>query len=527
MKRLVGFLLVVGALWWAVEPDPPLPRADFVLGNGGEPRSLDPALATANIEGRIARALFEGLVIPEGPELTPSPATAESWRVEDDGRRYVFTLRADARWSDGVPVKAQDFVYGFLRLLDPDVGSRSAAYLFDVKGARAFLRAALAGSRPDPSTVGLRATDDRTLTIDLERPSPAFLGMLGLASLAPLRKDVVERPGRRWTHPGNLASNGPFKLVYRSVRDRVRLARNEHYWDAARVGLATFDILALDQPNTLVNLYFHGDIDWLTDVPPALLRPIAAKHPGHLRLGPLYATYFYRVNTRLKPFTNRKVRAALDLALDKEGIVGAFLAGGERPARSLIPPLVGSPPPAPRDLDRARKLMAEGLAEVGLSALPSFELSFNANPLHQAIAELVQAQWSEAFGTTVSIARMEQQAYLAAIERGDYAVARGSWVGDYADPLTFLDVFNSSDPNNQTGFSHARYDEVVLKELRETADPARRAALAAEAAAILDGERPVIPIYHYASTNLLRPGFEGFEENVLDLHFPKFIRKRD
>lgn len=526
MKRLLGFLAVALVLLRASASEDPPPRADFVLGNGGEPRSLDPALATALLEGRIARALFEGLVVLRGPECAPVAAAAESWRIEDAGRRYVFTLREGARWSDGAPVRASEFDYGFRRLLDPDVGSRSAALLFDVRGARAYLRAKTAGGAPDPASVGLSAPDDRTFVIELERPSPPFLALLAAPSLVPLRRDVVERPGGRWTHAGRLVSNGAFRLVARSVRDRIRLARNEHYWDVAHVGLRTMEILALDQPNTLVNLYEHGAVDWLTDVPPAPLRALLAKRPDHVRRSRHYGTYFYRVNTRLKPLANAKVRAALDLAIDKEGIVGAFLAGGERPARSLVPPLSGEPPPVRRDLAEARRLMSEGLAAEGLSALPPFELAANALPLHQAVAEAVQAQWREAFGTTVSLARMEQQAFLATVERGDYALARGSWIGDYPDPLTFLDVFTSADPNNQTGFAHARYDAIVLKELRETTDPARRAALAAEASAILDAERPVIPIYHYASINLIRPEFEGFEDNLLDVHDPKLLRRR-
>jgi oligopeptide transport system substrate-binding protein len=526
LRTFALILLVFVGLWWLAGPGQGLPRADFVLGNGGEPRSLDPALATALLEGRIARGLFEGLVRLDGPELKPVPAAAASWSVEDGGAKVVFRLRPEAKWSDGRGVVAEDFVFGFLRLLDPDVGSRSSAYLFDVRGAEAAFRAALkSGGKPDASAVGLRARDPLTLEIELGRPAPAFLATLALPSLAPLRKDVLAAHPDSWTHAGKLVSNGPYLLEYRSVRDRVRLRRNPHYWAASEVGHETFDILALDSQNTLVNLYFAGEVDWLTDVPTALLRPIAEKHPEHLRLAPMYGTYFFRVNTKIKPLSNRKVRAALDLAIDKAAVVEAFLAGGERPATSLVPPLTGAPPPWRTDRDAARKLMAEGLAEEGLAKLPAFELSCSSVPLHLAVCEALQSQWQEAFGTTVGLARMEPQAFLAAVERGDFALARGSWIGDYPDPLTFLDVFTSTDPNNQTGFAHPRFDAIVKDELRRESDPARRAALAAEAQAILDAERPAIPLFHYSSVNLIRPEIRGFETNALDLHWPHLLRR--
>ena len=518
MRTFVVVLLVLAGLWIVADPGPGLPRADFVLGNGGEPRSLDPALATPLAEGRIARALFEGLVRLEGPDLKVAPAAAESFTVSDAGDVFRFTIRRGARWSDGVPVTAGHFRDGLLRLLDPDVGSRSAAYLFEIAGARTYYQAKLKGAVGDPSTVGVIAVDAGTLEIRTNGPAPALLPTLAAPSLAPIRLDLIAADPGRWTHPEKLVSNGPFRLVYRSVRDRIRLARNPFYWDDAKTGFSTVDVLALDAQTTLVNLYFAGEVDWLTDVPTALLREIATKHPEHLRTAPLYGTYFFRVNTRLKPFGNAKVRRALDLAVDKQGIVDALLAGGERPAKSIVPPLVGEPPAFVRDVALARRLMAEGLAEEGLSKLPAFELSCSAVPLHQAVCELLQIQWRDAYGTEAGLARMEAQAFFAAVESGDYALARGSWIGDYPDPLTFLDVFVGSDPNNQTGFSDPQYDRLVREDLRRTADPARRAAIAAEAARLLDAAMPAIPIFHYASVNLIRPEIKGFEVNALDLH---------
>jgi oligopeptide transport system substrate-binding protein len=532
MRALGCFvLLLVAAIVATTFGGPDLPRADFVLGNGGEPRSLDPALATPLLEGRLARALFEGLVKFSGDDATPIPAAAASWTIEDDGRRYVFKLREDGRWSDGRPVVADDFVFGLTRLLDPLVESRSASQLFPVVGAREHFLAALSAYEkkeplPKPRGVGIRATSADVLTIDLREPTPAFLYALALPSLAPLREDVVLRHGRKFPQPGALVSNGPYELVYREPRDRVRLRKNPHYRDAADVALETIDVLALDNPTTLVNLYVAGDVDWLTHVPSQLLRPLREKYPEHVRVAGMYGTYLYRVNTRVEGLRDARVRRALDLALDKNAIVETYLAGGEKPATSFTPPLSGEPAPFVRDVARARELLKEGLAAQGLSAPPTFELLAPAHPLHLGIAEAVQRQWREALGVSVRLGRMEQQAFSAAVERGDYAVARGSWIGDYPDPQTFLDVFRTTDPNNQTGFSNARYDEIATRLLPRAADPALRSALVEEATAILSEEAPVLPVYYYASTNLFRPTFEGFSSNILDVHdVARFRRK--
>ncbi|HYC78766.1 MAG TPA: peptide ABC transporter substrate-binding protein [Planctomycetota bacterium] len=524
MKKLaVALVVLVAAGSWCVSPVEDLPRADFVLANGGEPRSLDPAFAVTTADGRLARALFEGLVILVGPGPTPAPGAAESWTSTDDGRTWRFTLRADGRWSDGAPVVADDFVYAFRRLLDPATGTRGGAFLLGLKGARAAFDAASRGPF-DGDSVAVRALDARTLELEFEHAFPSPLSLLASPALAPVRRDVVERHGRRWPQPGTCVSNGPFRLVARAVRDRIRMEKNPHYWDAANVALESFEALSYDNLTTSANLYFTDRADWVTQLTPTTVEAVRRRRPEHLRIAPFYGTYFFRVNLGLKPFDVKKVRRALDLALDREGLVRAVLAGGEAPAATYLPPRDGAERPPRRDVPLARRLLAEGLKEAGLDAMPPFELLHNASPEHILICELVQAQWKEALGVVVTPGRMEQQAFLEAVRKRDYALARGSWIADYDDPLTFLDVFTSGDPNNQTTFAHARYDEIVLRALRTETDPARRKALVAEASAILEDELPVIPVYRYVSTNLLRPGVEGFFDNPLDVHYPKFFK---
>jgi oligopeptide transport system substrate-binding protein len=505
------------------------PRADFVLANGNEPESLDPALASGAPEGRIARALFEGLVVLHPETLGPLPGAARSWKTSDDGLRWEFELQPEGRWSDGTPVVARDFVDSLLRVLDPDTGARSSSILFDVRGARAFARRP-SGSRADPAQVGIRATADRTLVIELERRSPAFLQILALPAFSPVNMASIRQHGAAWTRAGNLVSNGPFRLAERLVRDRLGLVRNEHYWDRANVALGSMDILAATSLNTLVNLYFAGDADWVTDVPASLVPALAREHPADLRARPFLGTYFYRINTTHAALGNRKIRAALALALDRKKIVGTALAAGERPASALVPPgIEGWTPPAAESFDapRARALLAEGLAELGLSALPPFEVLYNSAELHEAIAELVQREWRQNLGVTCRLARQDWAAARAAIKKLDYSVSRGVWLADYADPATFLEVFTSASVNNQTGFSDARFDALVEKDAPGASSAAARLAILAEAERLLIDAHAIIPIFHYVTTNLVKPDVTGFHENALDVHFPKFLgRKR-
>ena len=245
-------------------------------------------------------------------------------------------------------------------VLDPATGARSANILFDVRGARSYARPPKGAPKPSTEVVGIRATDERTLTIDLEHRSPAFLQILALPAFCPVSFASMTRHGIAWTRCGNLVSNGPFRLEERRVRDRLHLVRNEHYWDRGNVALASMDILAATSLTTLVNLFFAGEVDWVTDVPTSLVRPIARDHPAALRSGPFLGTYFYRVNTTHPTLRNRKIRAALSTALDRRKIVATALAGGEAAAPSLVPPGIPgyvSPVATKSDPEGARALL--------------------------------------------------------------------------------------------------------------------------------------------------------------------------
>jgi len=520
-------------------------RADFVFNNGNEVTSLDPTTVSGQSEGRVVSTLFEGLTVKHPETLAPLPGVAESWEVSSDGLRHSFHLRA-ARWSNGDELTAEDFVWSWRRLLEPETAAPYAHLLWCVRGAEAYSDPELDAARRASlwPAVGIRARDARTLEVELARPTPYFLALTSFHPLYPVHRASLEHfqgrfPERwqsEWIRPGHLVSNGPYKLRDRRVNDRLRLVKNPEYWDARAVAFQTIDVLAIEHAGTALNLYLAGEIDWLDRVP-AQLVPRLSGRPD-FEPAPYLASYFYRVNTTRPPFDDRRVRRALALAIDRKALCEKVLQKGERPSWSLTPlGLTGYPRPemahAPVDADgsdhdaalardraEARALLAEAGFGVG-RAFPPLEILFNTSETHRDIAEVIAAGWSSALGIDARLFNQEWKSYLDSQQNLRYDVSRSSWIGDYADPNTFLGTFVTGGENNRTGWGSARFDELVSRAARE-GDPARRMALLAQAEGVLLEELPILPLYSYVSQNLVTPRLGGFFANVQDEHPAKF-----
>jgi len=517
-------------------------RADFVFNNGTEITTLDPATITGQPEMRVAHALYEGLTVKDPATLAPRPGVAESWDVAPDGRRYVFHLRA-ARWSNGDPITAEDFAWSWQRLLLPETAAPYAYQLWCVRGARAFAEAPPEGRAQRWREVGLSVEDARTLVVELDQPVPWFLTLTSSPALFPVHRASLERVREReperwqslWLRPGRLITNGPFKLVERRVNDRLRLVKNQEYWDADAVAFASLDVLAIESLSTMLNLYLAGEIDWLDRVPTDLV-PALLERPD-FRPAPYLATYFYRVNTTRPPFDDARVRRALALAIDRRAISEKILKKGEHPCFSLTPEgLSGYPRPElahaadedparafAADLAEARALLAQAGYGPGGRPLPTLEIHFNTSEAQRDVAEVVGDTWTRALGLPVRYLNQEWKVYLETQKRLEYDVSRSSWIGDYPDSNNFLEAFRGGGENNRTGWRSARYDELLGAAAREL-DPERRLATLAEAEGILLAELPVLPIYGYVSQNLVSARLDGFYPNVLDEHPPKFWR---
>ena len=540
------------ALGLAVARGARLGRADLAFANGAEPTSLDPATVSGVAEMRLVRFLFEGLVVKHPRTLEPVPGAAESWEVSPDGLRWRFRLREDARWSNGDALTAEDFRWSFARVLDPRTASPWAYQLHAIAGARAW--AADAGPDGAPrrpfDEVGVRATSPRELEVELEHPTPYFLELCATTPFAPVHRASLEALRARdpeafesaWLKPGNLVSNGPWLLAGRRVQDRIRFARNPFYWDRANVALDTVDALAVEHLDTQLNLYLAGEVAWVDGAPPNLVSRLRARED--FRAGPYLATYFYRVNVTRPPFDDPRVRRALALAVPRRAIVESVTKAGEAPSWSAVAPGIpgyepaalrrpggpGALPPSEQgeraDLDEARALLAAAGYGPGGRPMPRVEIHYNNQAPHADVAEVVADAWRRELGVEARLAPQEWKVFLATQRELDYDVSRSSWIADYRDPRTFLEVFAGSSENNRTGWSDPAYD-ALLERAARCADGPERARLYREAEERLLEALPILPIYSYASQNLVDPGLGGFEDNVLDEHAPKFWYWRD
>jgi oligopeptide transport system substrate-binding protein len=495
-------------------------RADLVFINGAEPETLDPALITGQPEGRVVNALFEGLTTFDRAGR-PAPGVAESWTVSPDGLTYTFRLRPDARWSDGSPVTARDFVESWKRTLTPETGAAYNYQLFPLKNAKAFAD----GKISDFSEVGARALDDRTLEVRLEHPTPYFLDLCATPPLQPVPTGVIAKQGDDWVKPGRIVSNGAYTLADWRINDRIRLKKSPFYWDRAHVALETIDVLPIADPDAAFNFYASGEADLTADkglVPIALIDNLRTRTDYHAAA--FLGTYFLRFNCKQGPFTDPRVRLAFSLAVDKQRIVKKITRAGEQPAGSLVPPgLPGytSPEGLPYDPEAARRLLAEAGYPNG-RGFPLVRYLFSgkgSGAADEKIAVELQSMWRDTLGVTVNLTRQEWKVYLNSMNSLDYDICRSSWVGDYPDPNTFLDLFLTGGGNNRTGWSDPAYDALIADAASEP-DPAKRLALLAQAEHLLIAKQAVIcPLYFYVGIQLYDPKkVSGIEPNVLDEH---------
>lgn len=641
---LLSALLLVGMTFSATVEAP----ADFRFNNGAEPKTLDPHLATGEPEGRILRSIFEGLMRLDPKTLEPIGGVAESYELSEDETRYSFRLRADAKWSDGRPVTAHDFVYSWQRILDPKVASQYAYILHGVAGARAVntfkghvdaLRGpitreldTLIGKPGDGVSAerwqqfladhhvhsavertqdaqlserlaqregrlsdrelgelrrrlgrhaavldeqyreavahfgkdrGIYAKGPRVLIVELEAPLPYFLEILTFYPTLPTPRWVIEEPGneRDWFTPGKIVSNGPFRLESWRVNDRIRMVKNDSYWNRNETRSEIIDAYSIENTTTSLNMYLTGELDWVPKYYPEDLAP-RLKQRDDFYAEPGLVVYFYRLNCSRPPFNDKRVREAVNLAIDREVITRDVLGRGELPAQHVVPPgMPGYESPSSGirfDVKRARRLLAEAGFPNG-KGLPEVGILYNTLESHKKIAEVVSDQLRQNLNLKASAYNQEWQSYLATVRAMDYDMARAGWIGDYRDPNTFLDMWVTNGGSNETGFALPRYDQLIRAagnlpaylERRDTvigavqdkarterlmqaaSGPASRArheararlrmALLAEAEAILVREEfPIVPIYFYVNSGMLNPKVRGL---YTTLEFPDGTRR--
>lgn len=498
-------------------------------GIGAELTDFDPHLASGTTDHIVLSALFEGLVAEDPVDLHPVPGVAERWEVSADGLVYTFHLRADARWSNGDPVTSADFLASWQRVLTPSLGADYANLLYVVRDAEAFHR----GETSDFGTVGFAAPSPSIVTITLARRTPYFLSLLQHWMWFPVHLPSIEasgavyQRGNAWARPGKLVGNGPFTLTSWESGQRIVVTKSPTYWDAASVKLNAVHLYPFESVDAEERAFRAGQLHLTDAIPVAKIDRYRADEPELLRIDPYLGSYFYRIDTA-KPFlADVRIRQALNLAVDREAIVTHILRGAQNVPVSLVPPGTGGyqPPAVLRtDFDAARALLAEAGYPGGQGA-PTVELLFNTSENHRLIAEAIQEMWRRELGLDVTLLNMEFRTTLEARRSGNYQILRSSWIADYDDPTSFLDVWRSSSANNYTGWSDPAYD-ALLDEAAGLNEPAARFAVLRRAEERLLTAAPIIPIYGYTHAFLIQPSVQGWHPTLLDHHPYKAVSLR-
>ena len=521
----VGLVLIAALVFLSRNRVSTIKTADNYLnvGNGAEPKELDPHISTGIPEFHIITTIFEGLVGKDPKTLEPIPGVAESWTSSKDQMQYVFMLRKNAKWSNGEPVTAKDFVYSWTRLLKPETAAEYAYQGYYFKNGKLFNE----GKLKDESQIGFKALDDYTIKVTLENPTPFFISLLYHHSLYPVHKKTVEAFGQRWTRPENIVTNGPFILEKWEMNKIISVKKSEFYWDKDIVKLSGANYFPTENLDTEEKMFRRGELQVTNEVPIEKIPTWQADKTGVFQNGPYLGNYFYWVNVTKPPLNNKLVRKALNLGFDRDRIVRYVTRAGQIPAQFFTPPGTnGFNPKAELPMDGSRIAEAkELLAKAGYpggKGLPPIEILYNSHPGHKKIAETLQQMWKENLGVEITLFNQEWKVYLDSMRTKNFQLGRQGWIGDYNDPNTFLDMLMSDNGNNRSGWANKDYDSILAKAQKER-DPKKRLAYFQQAEDIIMDELPVIPIYIYTRTFLLQKNVAGWHPNIEDIHPLKFV----
>ena len=528
LSFLVIFAFVYGCSENITPVDSGLEKQIYHHGNGSEPQGIDPHIVTGVPEHHILISLCEGLTIPN-----PNPddmngymaGTAESWSVSEDGKEYIFNINENARWSNGDPVTANDFVWSWKRILTASLGSQYPDMLYYLVGAYEYHN----GLTNDFSEVGVKAIDQKTLKVNLKNPTPFFLGLLSHYSTWPVHKETVLKYGDiddrngEWTRPGNFVCNGPFQLKSWELNNKIVVEKNPYYYDASIVKLNEIHYYPVSNVMTEDRMFRAGQLH-LTSTLPSQKCPIYIEENPNLRIDPYMGTYFYRINTNHEALKDVRVRKALAYSIDRELLVDKVTKCGQIPAYSFTPPGSNGYEPKtqiPFDPELAKSLL-EDAGYSDENPFPKLEILFNTNEDHRKIALAIQQMWQVNLGIEIELVNQDWKVYLNREMIGDFQISRAGWIGDYEDPNTFLDLMRPNRGNNKTGWENKEYDELVEK-ANTINNQSERYEMLYKAEEILIDNMPIIPLYTYVRSYQLSPDVKGFNPHILDHHHPKFI----
>ena len=500
-------------------------------GNGSEPQGLDPHVVTGVPENHIVRALFEGLAVKNPYTLEPEPGVAERWIFSDDKRVITFFLNPDARWSNGDPVLASDYVWSWQRALNPAMGNQYSYMLFPVKNAEAFAK----GQISEFEKVGVKALDQRTLEVTLNEPTPYFIQLLDHYSTFAVHPPTIMKFGKstdrytKWTRAENIVGNGPFVMTEWKLNRRIVVKKSPTYWDRDKVGLNGVVFYPTENSVTEERMFRVGQLHYTAAVPLDKIPIYRDMENTPYVQAPYLGTYYYLLNTNKEPLTDVRVRQALSLSIDRDMLTSTVLQGTAFPAYSITPPdTLGYYPPRLFGFnpEKAQQLIAEAGYPDGEN-WPGIEIIYNTSEAHRKIAVAIQQMWSSVLNIQVTLSNQEWKVYLDSVDQMEFDIARRGWIGDYVDPNNFLDLFISEGGNNSTGYANAVYDDLILKKSTKAADRESRYQIFYRAETMLMQAMPIIPIYTYTSKHLIHRSVKGLPSNLMDSLNLKYVWLED
>ena len=476
-----------------------------------EPASLDPMKAVGLPEIQVMRDLFEGLTNQDAHGKIV-PGVALSWS-SNDNKTWIFTLRKDARWSNGEPVTAQDFVYSWQRLVEPKNSSPFAwfAALSGIENAEAITKGQMSADK-----LGVTATDATHLKVTLSRPVPWFPSMVANAAMYPVSQKVIEKEGDSWTSPGNLVGNGAYQLQDRVVNEKIVLVRNANYWDDKKSVLTKVTFIPINEESSATKRYRANDIDITESFPKNMYALLKKELPGQVYTPDQLGTYYYAFNTEKGPTADVRVRKALSWSIDRRIIAEKVLGTGEKPAWHFTPDVTAGFTPMKSYLQQHSQQELNAQAKALLTAAGygpgkplHLTLLYNTSESHQKIAIAVASMWKKNLGVDVTLQNQEWKTYIDSRNSGSFDVIRASWIGDYNEPSTFLSLLTSTHTGNIARFRSADYDAVITKASTETSVAARNTDYN-KAEQIIADQAPIAPIYQYTNGRLIKPWVKGY-----------------
>lgn len=487
------------------------PVQKLVKNNAAEPQSLDPHKIQGVPESNIARDQFEGLTIAslDGETI---PGVAESWE-HDDAKVWRFKIRKDAKWSNGDPVTAHDFVYSWKRIVDPNIASPYASYL---EYAHIDNVNDIVAGKKSPDELGVKALDDHTFEVTLTESVPYLDKLASHIVLAPVHQATIEKHGNQWTNPKNFVGNGAYKLKDWVVNERIVLERNPNYWNNNQTVIEEVTLLAINSENSAVNRYRSGEIDMTQTIPIELFHRLKKELPNDVKITPYLCSYYYEINNQKPPFNDPRVRTALKLAMNSNIIANKVVGQGQEPAYGFTPPFINDmeaiqPEWFTLSQEKRNEMAVKLLEEAGYNKSNplTFKFLYNTLESHKKVAIAAASILKQNAGVNMQLENQEWKTFLDSRQQGNYQAARAGWCADYNEPTTFLNTMLSTSSNNTAHYKSDEFDQVIKEAIAATTQEERVKAYQ-KAEQILDQDSAILPIYYYVNSRLVKPYVGGY-----------------